>query len=81
MSEVNKEKRTHRVIYYSPKPHVIENFAREVCKEMGKRHGMDTYYTNEVVSGLTAFIKATVKMKIDILNRRGATQEKAKNVI
>lgn len=70
MNETSKQKQPHRVIYYPPKPHVIENFAREVCKEMGKRHGMDTYYTNEMVSGLTSFIKATVKMKINILNRQ-----------
>jgi hypothetical protein len=57
------------VIYYPPKPEVIEKYAETVCEALEQKHGKG-YLNTEVLHGFSEFLKVTATVYANHLTRK-----------
>jgi hypothetical protein len=73
-------KRSRIIVYYPPPDELIEEYARQVCKQMEEIYQVPEYAAPETIWGLTAFLKVVTKIVTHQLNQSKAkTDEKLDN--
>lgn len=61
------------VIYYPPKPEVLEKYAEAVCETLEQKYGKG-FLDNEVVQGFGDFFKVVTKIYANYLSRKSQEQ-------